>query len=127
MKEPWKKRPNAVAFDPVSAYIHGPVRIVSDTGVTRTSTDSAETLLFRTRIKTPRGMYTWEHNNQHKADSVVSMVIEVWTHGLPQLTSDMWIMHRDQRYDIIGELPQAGEWTTETKAYQVKTTGNPTE
>lgn len=114
-------RPNTVEFDPVSADIWAPTRS-NEGGVTKT----IFTAIFNTRITPPRAMYTWERSNQQKPDSTSTQVLSVWKYGLPLLTSDMYIMWRGRRYDIIGEMDRAS-WTDNTKAYEVRVSSNPTQ
>lgn len=114
-----KPRPDTIEFDPVSADIWAPVR-TNTGGVTK----AVPTAIFNTRIAPPRAMYTWERSNQQKPDSVSTQVISLWKYGIPLLTSDMYIMWRGRRYDIVGEM-DAKSWTDNTKAYEVRVSSNP--
>jgi hypothetical protein len=124
------RRQDSVDFDPVSAYIYQVVRTVRPSGVPgNTGTD---TMLFRTRIKTPRGLFTNERTNLNTPDSRSDVVIEVWNYGPAtnttlgaNLTADMYIMHRNIRYDIIGRNDMQGSYLRETTKYQCRICTNP--
>jgi hypothetical protein len=113
------QRPNTVEFDPVSADIWAPTRS-NVNGVTKT----VYVKVFNTRITPPRSMYTWERSNEQKPSSVSTQVITLWKYGMPLLTSDMYIMWRGRRFDIVGEMDRAS-WTDNTKAYEVRVASDP--
>lgn len=124
---PNKQRQNAEEFDPMSADIYGPIRQVRSSGVPGASD---YTKLFSTRIKTPRGLYTTELANQQHDDARFDTVIEVSNAGTSvvrgsALTTDMYILHRGRRYDIVGPCNTTADWRKETTSYQCRASANP--
>ncbi|CAB4176542.1 hypothetical protein UFOVP991_37 [uncultured Caudovirales phage] len=122
-----KQRQNAEEFDPWSADIYGPTRLSRPSGVPGAS---AYVRLFTTRIKTPRGLYTTEMVNQQHDDARFDTVIEVSNAGTDAvrgsaLTTDMYILHRDRRYDIVGPNNTTADWRKETTSYQCRSSANP--
>ena len=117
----YKNRQASVDFDPVSAEIFGPTRDVKLSGV---QTVGPPTLLFTTRIKSPRGLFVSEKINQQHADAQFDCIIEVSSMGIgASLTSDMHIKHRGTTYEIKSKLP--GDWRTEVTSYQCRAHNNP--
>lgn len=89
-------------FDPVSAYIYGPNQTMKSSG----AVSSSEILLFRTRIKPPRGLYVQESTFLGAQVSTGSVVIEMSSMGLGgRMTADMHVKHRNVRYNVKGRLP----------------------
>ena len=116
-------RPDAEDFDPVSAQIYGPNRVVRTSGLP--GTVAGGTLLFTTRIKPPRGLYTSERMSQQQADSRSDTIIEVWKYGMGyQLDASMWIIHRGIRYDIVGKDDMQSNWRSQTVKYQCRQCNN---
>lgn len=120
---------NSEDFDPWSATVWGPGRALRPSGVPAVGTPQQ---LFQTRIKTPRGLYTTEKTNQQAPDSRSDCIIEVWNFGPvsnptlgANLTSDMWIMHRGIRYDIVGKNDMQGDYRRQTTKYQCRICTNP--
>ena len=96
----------------MSADIYGPTRQVRSSGVPGAS---AYARLFTTRIKTPRGLYTTELANQQHDDARFDTVIEVSNAGTSAvrgsaLTTDMYLLHRGRRYDIVGPCNTTADW-----------------
>lgn len=103
-------------LDPVSAVVYGPSRDQSVGG----EPISAEpvVIISSTRIKTPQGLFTAEQTNQGHANSRSDNWIDIRVEGGgDQLTADMWIMHRGNRYDIKGRL--GIDWRKGFARYQV--------
>lgn len=122
-----KNRQNAEEFHPVSADIYGPTRLVRSSGV---PSASAYVKLFSTRIKTPRGLYTTEIQNQLHDDSRFDTIVEVSNAGNTvvkgnYLTTDMYIVHCGRQFDIVGPCNTTADWRKETTAYQCRSSNNP--
>lgn len=116
-------RPDAQDFHPMSAQIWGPTRTIRASGVPGQTTP---TILFTTRIKTPRGLYTSEKTNQQQNDSRSDVLIEVWNYGPgANLTADQWIQHNGIRYDILGKVDMQGDYRRLTTKYQCRLSNNP--
>lgn len=108
-------RPSGGEFDPCSAQVYGPARKQMDSGESALDTDA---LILKSRIKSPRGLFTSERENQAHPQSVSDMVIEIRSEGGgDNLTADMWIVHRTRTYWIKGKLGQ--DYRTGTTLYQV--------
>jgi hypothetical protein len=110
-----KLRANSGDFDPVSAYVYAPNRTQLGSGEHK----SGEPLLILvSRIKPLRPFFVREQMNQGHAMSTSDLRMEIRVEGGgDQLTSDMWVIHRDKRYNIkgfSGSDPQVG-----TAVYQV--------
>lgn len=104
-------------FDPCSAQVYGPTRASEPSGE---SALSAPTPVLLSRIKSPRGLFTTERENQAHSMSVSDMVIEIRSEGGgDNLTADMWIVHRGITYWIKGKL--GIDWRAGTTLYQVST------
>lgn len=109
------RRPSGADFDPVEAVVWQPNVVRLDSGETKEGTPS---IFLRTRIKTPRGLFTQEQENQGRGNSQTDSWIDVrLLGGGDKLTADMWIMHKSIRYDIKGRLGL--DWRTDTVRYQV--------
>lgn len=124
---PSKQRQNAEEFDPMSADIYGPTRLVRASGVPGAS---AYVKLLNTRIKTPRGLYTTELSNQQHDDARFDTIIEIANAGTTvvrgsALTTEMYILHRGKRYDIVGPCNTTADWRSETTKYQCRASANP--
>lgn len=110
-------------FAPGDAFVYAPVR-TTEQGVTTTG----EQLFFGpTRITTPRGLLVSEKTDNQVATGVSDVVIEIWNHGgCNKLTTDMWIIHDDIRYDIKGPMrTKNASWQAETTAYQCRINNDP--
>lgn len=126
-RRPNKQRQNSEEFDPVSADIYGPTRLVRPSGVPGAS---GYAKLLSTRIKTPRGLYTTEMSNQQHDDNRFDTIVEVYNGGNTvckgsALTTDMYIIHRGKRYDIVGPCNTTADWRKETTGYQCRASANP--
>lgn len=109
-------RPSGADFDPVSATVYGPCRALTAGG--EPIPGKPVVILSGTRIKTPRGLFTAEQTNQGHANSRTDSWIDIRVEGGgDRLTADMWIIHREKRYDIKG--PLGVDWRTGYARYQV--------
>lgn len=96
------RRPSGGDFDPMSAEVWQPNRIQASSGE---SVPGEPTVFLRTRIKSPRGLFTQEATNQGRSNSQTNNWIDVRLEGGgDKLTADMWIIHNSVRYDIKGSL-----------------------
>lgn len=103
-------------FDPVSALVFGPSRQQKASG----ESFASSTQILKTRIKSPRAMFTSERENQGHPQSTSDLIIEVRSEGGgDQLTADMWFVHRGFTYWIKGKLGK--DWKLGTTCYQVTT------
>lgn len=108
-------RSSGSEFDPWSAQVFGPTRIRT---TANEAAKSGPTLILTTRIKSPRGLFTTERDNQSHSMSISDMVIEVRNEGGgDKLTADMWFVHRSRTYYIKGVLRI--DWKAGTTLYQV--------
>ena len=122
-----KQRQNAEEFHPMSADIYGPLRVIRPSGVPGATT---YVKLLRVRIKTPRGLYTTEMDNQQHSDARFDTIIEVVNAdtiavSTRKLTTDMYIMHDGRRYDIVGPCSTTADWRKGTTSYQCRASANP--
>lgn len=114
-----KARPSGADLDPWSAKVYGPQQTLLASG----ESSSTPALILTTRIKSPRGLFTWERENQGRAFSVSDMAIEIRNEGGGnQLNSTMWIVHRNITYWIKGVLRT--DWRAGTTIYQVTTSND---
>lgn len=112
-----KQRSSGGDFDPVSATIWKPNRIQLDSGEHKV--DKANPILvLETRIKPFTQYFVREQQNQGHATSSSDLKMEIRSEGgAEQLTADMWVLHRGNRYDIKGFL--GFNWEVGTALYQV--------
>ena len=120
---PRQTRQNRADFHPMSAVIYQPTREVRSSGVPG-KTGSPTVVMDGVRIVTPRGLYTSEKLNQQQADSRADVIVGVGDFGVT-LTADMYIVHNDIRYDIVGICDPGADWRNDVTNYQCRISNNP--
>ena len=110
-------RHTAADWDPVSAIVYGPQELKKPSGE---AYSGPPVQLFKTRVKSI-GLWAQTKTNQEHAQSQTSQYLDVRSEGLgDKLTSDMFIVHRKTRYDIVGRLNS--DYREGSTRYQVQVT-----
>lgn len=91
-------------FDPVSATVFRPCRVAEDSGE---ATAYEYEKHLTTRIKSPRGLFVFERQNQGHAQATSDVAIEVRSEaGGDKFVSAMFIKHRGRAFQIKSVLRQ---------------------